>query len=135
MPSRSPTSEVLAVGGVAIRDGHLLLIRRGQAPSRGRWSLPGGRVEPGETAEQAVVREFAEETGLTVEAAQFVGEVIRSGPDDTVYRIRDFLVTVIGGTEVAGDDATAVAWVALSDLPNWQLSAGLLDALRSWGLC
>ena len=60
-------AEVAAVGAIAIRDGALLLIRRGHAPSRGRWSLPGGRVEPGETAEQALVREVAEETGLVVE--------------------------------------------------------------------
>ncbi len=52
-----------------------------------------------------LVREFAEETGLVVEARDFVGEVVRRGPDDTVYRIRDFLVTVIGGTEAPGDDA------------------------------
>jgi mutator protein MutT len=126
---------VQAVGGIAIRDDHLLLIRRGHAPSSGRWSLPGGRVEPGETAEHALVRELAEETGLVVEAGEFVGEVVRPGPDGTIYRIRDFLVTVIGGTEVPGDDAADIAWVARTELGEYRLSAGLLEALRSWGVC
>ena len=129
------TREVSAVGGIAIRDGHLLLVRRGHAPSRGRWSLPGGRVEPGESADRALVREFAEETGLVVEVADFVGEVVRPGPHDSVFRIRDYRVVVTGGAEVAGDDATAVAWVPLSELATHRLSAGLLDALRSWGVC
>jgi len=126
---------VQAVGGIAIRDDHLLLVRRGHAPSRGRWSLPGGRVEPGETAEHALVRELAEETGLAVEAGAFVGEVMRRGSDGTVYRIRDFLVTVIGGTEAPGDDAADIAWAALPELAGYRLSAGLLEALRSWGVC
>jgi len=126
---------VQAVGGIAIRDDHLLLVRRGHPPSRGRWSLPGGRVEPGETNERALVRELAEETGLVVEAGQFIGEVVRHGPDGTIYRIRDFVVTVIGGTEVPGDDAADIAWVALPELAGHRLSAGLLEALRSWGVC
>ena len=62
------------------------------------------------------MREVAEETGLVVEVTDFVGEVVRPGPDDTVYRIRDFRVVVIGGAEVAGDDATAVAWVLATGL-------------------
>jgi len=135
MSSSPRPKEVPAVGGIAIRDGHLLLVRRGHAPSRGRWSLPGGRVETGETAEQALARELAEETGLVVAVGEFVGEVLRPGPDGIVYRIRDFLLTVIDGTETPGDDAAEVAWVALPELAGYQLGAGLLDALRSWGVC
>ena len=132
--------EIAAVGGIAVRNGTLLLIRRGHAPSRGRWSLPGGRVEPGETAQQALIREVAEETGLIVEVGELVGEVVRAGPGGVTYRIQDFRVTpsgtsaVGGSSAVAGDDALDVAWVPLEDVPKYQLSAGLLVTLREWAV-
>jgi 8-oxo-dGTP diphosphatase len=127
-------SEIAAVGAIAVRDGALLLIRRGHAPSRGRWSLPGGRVEPGENAHEALVREMAEETGLLVEVGALVGEVVRPGPNGVTYRIQDFRVTLIGDDAVAGDDAVDVAWVRLEDVPKYQLSAGLLKTLRLWAV-
>ncbi len=137
--------DVAAVGAIAVRDGALLLIRRGHAPSRGRWSLPGGRVEPGETAREALVREMAEETGLVVEVGDLVGEVQRPGPNGVTYRIQDFQVTVVGndalagdavagGDLVAGDDALDVRWVPIETVPNYQLSAGLLGTLRQWAV-
>src|SRR5664279_973428 len=98
--------EVAAVGAIAVRDGALLLIRRRRSPSRGSWSLPGGRVEPGETAEDALRREVAEETGLVVEIGALVGEVTRPGVADVIYRIQDFRVTLVGGSLAAGDDAS-----------------------------
>lgn len=126
--------EIAAVGAVAVRDGALLLVRRGHAPSRGRWSLPGGRLEPGETAQQALIREMAEETGLIVEVGELVGEVVRPGPDGVTYRIQDFRVTAIGSDAVAGDDAMDVAWVPLDDVAKYRLSAGLLGTLRRWAV-
>lgn len=126
--------EIAAVGAIAVRDGALLLIRRGHAPSRGRWSLPGGRVEPGETAHEAVIREMAEETGLTVEVGDLVGEVVRAGPNGVTYRIQDYRVTFVGDDAVAGDDALDVAWVPLEDVAKYRLSAGLLGTLRRWAV-
>jgi ADP-ribose pyrophosphatase YjhB (NUDIX family) len=141
--------EIAAVGAIAVRDGALLLIRRGHAPSRGRWSLPGGRVEPGETAREALVREMAEETGLTVKVGDLVGEVLRPGPNGITYRIQDFRVTLVGNdanagnaisgdrvisAAVAGDDAVDVEWVPLADVAKRQLSAGLLRTLRQWAV-
>jgi ADP-ribose pyrophosphatase YjhB (NUDIX family) len=141
--------EISAVGAIAVRDGALLLIRRGHAPSRGRWSLPGGRVEPGETAREALVREMAEETGLTVKVGDLVGEVLRPGPNGITYRIQDFRVTLVGNganagnaisgdrvisAAVAGDDAVDVEWVPLADVAKRQLSAGLLRTLRQWAV-
>jgi 8-oxo-dGTP diphosphatase len=126
--------EIAAVGAIAVRDGALLLIRRGHAPSRGRWSLPGGRVEPGETAHEALVREMAEETGLIVEVGELVGEVVRPGPKGVTYRIQDFRVTLVGGDAVAGDDAVDVAWVPVEDVAKYRLSAGLLGTLRRWAV-
>jgi ADP-ribose pyrophosphatase YjhB (NUDIX family) len=128
-------ADVAAVGAIAIRDGCLLLIRRGQAPSRGRWSLPGGRVEAGETPAEALVREVAEETGLVVEVGALVGEVRRAGPAGVTYRIQDFLVTVSGVlVPVAGDDALQAAWVPIDEVSGHQLSAGLLRTLRAWAV-
>jgi 8-oxo-dGTP diphosphatase len=107
-------------------------VRRRRAPSRGRWSLPGGRVEPAESAEQALAREVAEETGLVVEVGPFIGEVTRNGPDATTFRIRDYLASVVSGVEAAGDDAAELAWVPLAEVAGWPLSTGLAAALRKW---
>jgi 8-oxo-dGTP diphosphatase len=126
--------EVAAVGGIAVRDGLLLLVRRGRPPSVGRWSVPGGRVEPDETETDAVAREVAEETGLVVRVGPLVGEVVRPGVGDVMYRIHDYLVDVIGGVEQAGDDAAEVAWVPLDRLADRDLTDGLLDALRGWAV-
>jgi 8-oxo-dGTP diphosphatase len=127
-------TEIAAVGAIAVRDGCLLLIRRGHAPSRGRWSLPGGRVEAGETAQEAVAREVAEETGLIVAVGNLVGEVLRAGPGGVTYRIQDFQVTPTAGEAAAGDDANDLAWVPIEEVAGYQLSAGLLRTLRAWAV-
>jgi len=125
--------EVAAVGAIAVRDDMVLLVRRGRAPSIGKWSLPGGRVEPGESDADAVIREVAEETGLAVTVRAFAGEVLRPGPAGITYRIRDYLVEVVAGVEEAGDDATAVAWVPFALLASHNPTDGLVEALRQWG--
>ncbi|HEX7107285.1 MAG TPA: NUDIX domain-containing protein [Acidothermaceae bacterium] len=126
--------EVAAVGAIAIKDGRILLIRRGHAPSLGLWSLPGGRVEPGESDVEAVRREVAEETGLRVDVGPLAGEVRRPGVGDVVYLIRDYLVTVVDGEPAAGDDADDVAWVPLDQLAERNLTDGLVQALRGWAV-
>lgn len=126
--------EVAAVGALAVRDGRLLLVKRGRPPAVGRWSVPGGRVEPGESEPDAVAREVAEETGLTVRVGRLAGEVVRAGPGEVTYRIHDYLVEVVDGVERAGDDADDVAWVALEELSDYELTEGLLEVLRLWGV-
>jgi ADP-ribose pyrophosphatase YjhB (NUDIX family) len=123
------------VGGI-IRDeaGRLLLIQRGHDPEAGRWSLPGGRIEAGESDSQALIREMLEETGLTVEPGPLIGAVERPGPAGTVLDIRDYAATVTGGTLRAGDDAADTRWVPLADVPHWPLTTGLAETLRSWGV-
>jgi 8-oxo-dGTP diphosphatase len=123
------------VGGI-IRDeaGRLLLIRRGHDPEAGRWSLPGGRIEPGESDAQALAREMLEETGLIVEPGPLIGAVERPGPSGTVLDIRDYAATVTGGTLRAGDDATGTSWVPTAEVPDWPLTTGLAETLRSWGV-
>ncbi|GLZ06989.1 NUDIX hydrolase [Actinomadura sp. NBRC 104412] len=125
---------VRCVGGIAVDgDGRMLMIRRGRAPSAGLWSVPGGRVEPGESDEAAVVRELREETGLEVSVGRLVGTVERPGPG-VVYEIHDFEVTVEGGTLRAGDDAAEARWVTPSELRVLPTAPGLLDAFTAWGL-
>ena len=130
-----PDSVVPCVGAV-IKDeqGRLLLIKRGHEPGAGLWSLPGGRIEPGETDAAALVREMREETGLEVQAGPLLGRVRRPAPGSTVLDIRDYAATVTGGTLRAGDDAAEARWVAVSELPSLPVTDGLVEALTDWGV-
>lgn len=100
----------------------------------GLWSLPGGRLEQGESDEAGVRREVLEETGLRVEVGRLAGTVDRPGPGGVTYVIRDYLATVSGGTPTAGDDAADVRWCTVADLTRLPLSEGLLESLTGWGV-
>ncbi len=110
----------------------LLLVKRGHPPGMGLWSLPGGRLEAGETDEAGVRREVLEETGLRVEVGRLAGTVERPGPGGVTYVIRDYLATAAAGAPRAGDDAAEVRWCGPADLARLPLSEGLLDALTEW---
>lgn len=114
------------------RAGRLLLIRRRYEPGRGRWSLPGGRVEAGENDHQAVLREVAEETGLDVEITAHVGSVLRPAPDGAVFDIHDYACRATGGTLRAGDDAGDVRWCDAAALAELPVVDGLVEALTGW---
>lgn len=129
-----PELRIPCVGAILTGDGRILLIKRGHEPEAGRWSLPGGRIEPGETDEQALIREVREETGLEVIPGPLVGEVDRPAPGGRVLRIRDYAATVIGGTLAAGDDADDARWFGIGELGRLLLSTGLLEALDEWGV-
>lgn len=106
----------LCVDAVWIRSGKVLLIRRGQAPFRGFWALPGGFVEYRETVEAALVRELKEETGLTGRPIGIVG--VYSGPDRDPRKPTAtvaFHVSGRGGIPRGQSDASAAAWVPLRD--------------------
>jgi mutator protein MutT len=121
----------VAVGALAVDHGRLLCIRRGHGPGAGLWSLPGGRVEAGESLYEAVVREVREETGLEVVVDRFVGHVERIGRDYH-FVILDYAVTVLDldADPVAGDDAAEAAWVPFEDLADLRLVDGLYEFLR-----
>jgi 8-oxo-dGTP diphosphatase len=128
---------VPCAGGLVFdAQGRLLLIRRGTPPAQGRWSVPGGRVEPGETAEQACAREVLEETGLDVEVGHLAGSVHRDGPGGVVFAIDDFVCTVRGGTLQAATDAADARWVDGEQYREMERTGELVpqltEALAGW---
>lgn len=134
---------VPCVGAVVVHEGRLLLVRRGKEPGRGLWSVPGGRVEAGETLEEACRREVREETGIAVVPGPVVGRVERPAPDGSTYVIDDLDCRVadesVGGGEavpvlVAGDDADEARWVARAELEALPLVPRLLETLDGWGV-
>jgi 8-oxo-dGTP diphosphatase len=134
------TTHVIPCVGAVIKDGsgRLLLIKRGHEPGKGLWSIPGGRVETGESDADALIREVREETGLTVTPGRLIGSVRRpagrAGDTSREFDIRDYAATVTGGTLLPGDDADDAMWAGPAELASLPLTAGLLDALRSWGV-
>jgi 8-oxo-dGTP diphosphatase len=124
----------VCVGAIAVSEERLLLIRRGRGPAAGAWSLPGGRVEAGETLAEAVLRELAEETGLEGVCDELVGWVERMGPDHH-FVILDFAVTVLEPLEpTPGDDALEAEWVPLDEVAHRRLADGLAEFLHEHGI-
>src|SRR4051812_24198774 len=132
--SAAPTPCV-CVGAIVVDDDQLLLIRRGHGPAAGEWSVPGGRVEPGETVAEAVVRELVEETGLEGACGPLVGWVERIG-DGYHFVILDFAVTLLetNPEPIAGDDAAEAEWVPLFDVAERNLVEGLAEFLHENGI-
>ena len=137
--ARMEVARVACVGAI-VRDheGRLLLVRRGTEPGRGLWSVPGGRVEPGETAEAATAREVHEETGLHIQVESRAGVVERDGLGGVLYVIEDFHARPGPGADPrdvrAGDDADDVGWFTPDELVRLECVTGLLDALGEWGV-
>ena len=138
MPETPDTPEIPCVGGlVEDPSGRLLLVLRGHEPSVGTWSVPGGRVEAGETDEAATAREVLEETGLAVRVGRLAGTVRRPAPGG-VYVIRDYLCRPAPRADLhsvrAGDDAADVGWFTPEESRAVETAPGLLESLAGWGV-
>lgn len=115
-------------------DGRVLLIKRGQDPGKGLWSVPGGSVDPGETLAEAAAREALEETGLEVSIGRELWNLRIPTGDGRIYEIHDFEAAVLGGTLTAGDDAEEARWVTPDELDQLPLTDNLATYLRDAGL-
>ena len=111
------TNPVPAVGVVCLRGDSVLLIRRGTPPRQGEWSLPGGRIEPGERAVDAALRELREETGVEAEITGLIDVVDGLFPEaGRHYVLIDYAARWLSGEPVAGDDAAEARFVALDEV-------------------
>jgi len=134
MKREYPESPLVGVGAVIVQDRSVLLVRRGQPPLLGEWSLPGGVLECGEALREAVVREAREETGLLVETGEMLGVYERVIRDDERrvryhYVLLDFLCRVVGGNVMAGSDAADVRWFTRNELPALNLAYDANDVV------
>ena len=124
---RYPQAPCVAVGAVVFRDERVLLVRRGKAPSRGQWAIPGGSVLLGESLQEAAEREIFEETGIRISAGEpaYVFDVVDRDDDGRVryhYVIVDLDATYRGGELYSGDDALEARWVAVHELAGLDVS-------------
>lgn len=110
----------------------ILLIKRGKAPHYGRWMVPGGTLEWGETLEDAALREVREETGIDIEIETFVEiiEAITPGPDGFHYVIMDYAARAVSGSLAAGSDALEARWAPLDALDRYDLTPELLRVIE-----
>lgn len=123
-----PEKPIVAVGGVVIHDSRVLVIRRGQPPLEGRWSIPGGILEIGETIAAGIEREMMEETGVRVRVLDLIEiyeKVLRDEEKEPQYHfvILDYACEFVEGTARAGGDVTDVAWVSEQQLESLALTA------------
>jgi 8-oxo-dGTP diphosphatase len=130
-----PKRPLVGVGAVVVRDGFVLLERRGQPPAQGSWSLPGGLVDAGERLEEAVRREVREECAIEVEVGPLLGVFEPMVKDDDGrllyhYVVLDYLARYLSGDPVIGDDAAELLWVAFDELGEYALLPATRDMIE-----
>jgi len=123
-----------AVGAVVWQDDRILLIRRGHAPRKGSWSLPGGRQRRGETVDEAAMREIREETGVIIRVLDIaaVVDLIHRDADGAVehhFTVVDVVAEWVSGEAIAGDDAAEVAWATRDELEAYDLTPKMLEVI------
>ena len=133
-----PDRPVVGIGAVVIRDGKVLLIRRGVAPGKGLWAVPGGSLELGETLQQGAEREILEETGITIRAREpiYAFDFFERDPDERIrfhFVIVDLAADYIRGDVKGADDALEARWLAPGELDHLPVSKNTLKLLRAAG--
>jgi mutator protein MutT len=132
--SLDPERPLVGVAAVVVREGSVLLVRRGKEPLRGRWSLPGGAVERGETLHEALVRELREETGLIVRPLELLTVVDRieraDGRVSYHYVIVDYLCEPVSGRLAAASDADDAVFALPEELQAYDLTPAALEVVR-----
>jgi 8-oxo-dGTP diphosphatase len=133
MPLPSPTHPQLAVSAAIFRDGKILLVRRARAPGKGSYSLPGGRVEFGESLHTALNREVDEETGLRIEIVGFAGwrEVLPAAGGGGHYLIMSFAARWASKEPVLNDEHDDFKWLDPDALGDLRLTDGLVEVIRA----
>jgi ADP-ribose pyrophosphatase YjhB (NUDIX family) len=129
-----PDRPILAVGAVVVRDGRVLLARRGKAPSYGVWSLPGGAVDLGERVKDAVRREIQEECGIGIEVSDVVEvfeRLVRDADGRVQYHyvILDYLATWVDGVACASDEVLESRWVPPEEFPQYEMTKGTAEVI------
>ena len=135
MGRRYPERPLAGVGAVIFRGEEVLLVKRGTAPSLGKWSVPGGLVELGESLEAAVRREVMEEVGLDIRVIDLVAALDRVVYDDSGrieyhYILLDFLCEAASGDPLAATDAKECFFVPLEELSSYDLTRGTEQVIR-----
>ena len=134
MKREYPDSPLVGVGAIIIEEGRVVLVKRGHPPLEGKWSIPGGVLEIGETLRKAAVREVLEETGLAVEPGELLGVFERVIPDEQGrmryhYVLIDFLCRPVSREPRAGSDAADARWFGRTELPALNLAADTNDVV------
>lgn len=130
-PPARPQHPQLAVSAAIFRDGKVLLVRRARSPGKGFYSLPGGRVEFGESLHTALMREVAEETGLTIEIVALAGwrEVLPSNAGNGHYLIMSFAAHWRQGEPRLNEELDDFKWLPPAALGDLRLTGGLIEVL------
>ena len=129
-----PPYPMVGVGAVVVRDGKLLMVKRSKEPSKGKWSIPGGGVELGETLDEAVVRETSEECSIKIEVEKLLDatqNILRDKNGSVKYHfvIIDFAGKYISGEAKAQSDAGECRWVPLKEITTLDVTSTLRDML------
>lgn len=134
-----PGLPVVGVGALVFDNDRILLIKRGQPPAMGMWSIPGGVVELGESLHDACAREVMEETGIHIKVGPLVDTIEAIMPDSQGkiqyhYILFDYLARYVGGELTSGSDADSAAWIPLAEIDNlaiWPATRAMIDKARA----